>query len=143
MTTDLTQAKDLLKTGAYTCVLCHDTDLCTSALRGVKPLVVWYHAGREFSRYAAADKVVGRATAFLYLLLGVRELYAAVISRSAYDLLTDNGVEVYADKQVPHIINRAGDGICPFEEAVLHIDDPATAYTAILRKMEELQISLS
>ncbi len=39
-------------------------------------------------------------------------------------------------------VNRAGDGICPFESAVMSINSPDDAYKAILSKMQELGISL-
>ena len=41
-----------------------------------------------------------------------------------------------------HIINRRGDGICPFEEAVMDVHDADSAYTAILKKMDAMQIKL-
>ena len=45
-------------------------------------------------------------------------------------------------KLVEHIINRKGDGICPFEEAVLEIQDRSQAYEAILQKMEKMGITV-
>ncbi len=139
---DLERAKALLPAGEYTCVLCRGEERYTSRLRGVKPLVAWYAAGTQVAGFSAADKVVGKATAFLYVLLGVKELYAGVISRSALAVLEANGIGAQYGTLVENIINRAGDGICPFEEAVLDIRDPDAAYTAIRAKMEKLQITI-
>ena len=137
---DLTRAKELLDTGKYTCVLCQDGKEIFSEQRGVKPLVDMYSQGIDIKGFSAADKVVGRATAFLYLLLGVTHIYARVISRSALELLRENGIFVEYGTLTENIINRRGDGICPFEEAVLGISDRQEAYRVIICKMKEMGI---
>ncbi len=139
--TDLIKATELLLTGEYTCVLCKGDDSQVSDLRGVKPLVNWYDQNADFSGYSAADKVVGKATAFLYLLIGVKAVYANIISRSALRLLEQNGVYVEHGSVVNNIINRSGDGICPFEAAVLDTNDKAVAYKIIRDKMSEMNIN--
>ncbi len=140
--TDLKNAKNILQAGDYTCVLCKGNETVSSCLRGVKPLVSWYAGGREFSGFSAADKVVGKATAFLYTLLGVKAVYAGVLSRSALEALTGHGIETQYGTLVENIINRAGDGICPFEQAVLDISDSQTAYAAIREKMAAMHIQM-
>ncbi len=140
--TDLENAKQLLLEKDFTCVLCRDQDIRTSRFRGVKPLVSWYAGQEDAAGFCAADKVVGKATAFLYVLLGAKAVYAGVISHSALQVLTDHHIAAEYDLLVENIINRKGDGICPFEEAVLDIQEPQEAYAAIRRKMEALNISL-
>lgn len=139
---DLEKAKAVLFDNNYTCVLCRGENVHTSRLRGVKPLVTWYVGKTDFTGFSAADKVVGKATAFLYVLLGVRAVYAAVISRSALQVLTSSGIDAEYGSLVENIINRTGDGICPFEEAVLNIDDANDAYAAVREKMEAMKIDL-
>ena len=63
-----------------------------------------------------ADKVVGKGAAALMILGGVEELFADVVSRAALDLLAAAGKAGAYTVAVPHIINRAGDGICPVEQ---------------------------
>ena len=138
--TDLDRAKSTLRAGAYTCVLCRGEVSHSSSLRGVKPLVLWRERGTELSDFSAADKVVGKATAFLYVLHRVRAVYAAVISRGALAVLRENGITVEYGELVEHIINRAGDGTCPFEAAVAGAVDAGDAYSIILSKMAELGI---
>ncbi len=130
--------KELLLCGDYTCVVAKGDFLFRSHARGVSPLLELLSTGRDLSNGMAADKVVGKATAFLYLLLGVRELYAGVISRPARALLLRYGVALTYGKCVPYIVNRAGDGRCPFEEAVLYTRTPRAALRAIEEKREEL-----
>lgn len=140
--TDLENAKALLEKEGLTCAVCKEQTVHTSRLRGVKPLASWYAQGRDFTGFSAADKVVGKATAFLYTLLGVRAVYAGVLSKSALEVLTGHGVEVTYGSLVENIINRSGDGICPFEQAVLEISDPQAAYRAIREKMAAMGIEI-
>lgn len=139
---DLNKAKDILLSSEYTCVLCRDDAVFTSARRGVAPLVAWMELGACFENFCAADKVVGKATAFLYVMLSVKAVYARVISRSAVQVLKDYDVWVEYDELAENIINRKGDGICPFEAAVLNINDPVAAYKAIRKKLEEMNIAI-
>ncbi len=139
--TNLEKSITLLKEGEYTCVLCGGT-VVTSTKRGVSPLVALYEDSVSYVGYSASDRVVGKGAAFLYVLLGVKEVYALVISKPALDLLTSYGVSVTYDTLVPNIINRQGDGICPFEEVSLPIQDPRAAYQAIRAKMAQLNIAV-
>lgn len=131
---DLSKAKRILTEGAHTCVLCRGDAVYTADDRGVKPLVDWLDSGLDLRGFSAADKVVGRATAFLYVLLGVRAVHALVMSTPAKEALTAGGIEADCDREVGGIINRRGDGPCPFEDAVLGITDPMEALTAIRKK---------
>ena len=135
-------AKQILLSGGYTCVLTDGKTVLTSTDRGVKPLVRFLESGEIPAGFSAADKVVGRATAYLYVLLKVKEVYSQIISQPAVAVLRENGVEVVYDKLVPNIINRKGDGICPFEAAVMEISCPDLAYAAIRGKMAEMNITL-
>lgn len=135
------RARELLATGEYTCVLCRGEDCFTTTLRGVKPLVSWLDSGMDLAGCSAADKVVGKATAYLYQLLGVKSVYAQVMSQGAAEVLAKAGIETSWDRLVPNIINRKGDGICPFELAVGHCAEPAEARATIYQKMEEMGIS--
>ena len=139
---NLEKAKKHLQEGNYTCVLCCGDTFYTSTFRGVKPLVQWYRSGTDFSHCSAADKVIGRATAYLYLLMGIGEVYAHVISRPALEVFQSHGIHVAFGQLVDNIINRTGTGLCPFEEAVLAIQDPQQAYDAIVQKMEQLNIAI-
>ncbi len=139
---DLIKAKEMLASDNYTCVLCKGDSCFTSVLRGVKPLVKWYAENTDFSFFSAADKVVGKATAFLYVLLGVKNVYARVLSKSALEVFKNNDIEAEYGVLVDNIVNRTGDGICPFEDAVLSINDKYEAYKAIRAKMDEMNIIL-
>ena len=138
---DSVNARLILEEGGYTCVICRGDTVHTATARGVKPLVNWLDSGLDTSGASAADKVVGKATAFLYCLLGVRAVYAQVMSRGAAAVLETAGIEAQYGKLVPGIINRAGTGPCPFEAAVADISDASQAISAIRRKMKEMNIA--
>jgi hypothetical protein len=140
--TDLERAKNLL-TGECTCALCLGDCTYLSTERGVKPLVAWLESCIDFQGFCAADKVVGKATAFLYVLLGVKSVYAKVISKDGLRVLQKHGIAVEKDTIVEYIINRKGDGRCPFEECVLCVEDEKTALREIGRKMQEMGIGIS
>lgn len=138
---DLDQAKARLQEGEYTCVVCNGECFYTSTHRGVRPLMEWIEQGVDFVGYSAADKVVGKATAFLYVKLGVKEVFARVISKPALEVLCANQIVAEYDSLVDNIINRKGDGFCPFELAVLSTSDPASAYQLIKQKLAQLNLN--
>lgn len=140
MKADLKKAVDLLSEGEYTCVLCKESTIFTSRERGVKPLIEWLSSKTDFRGFCAADKVVGKAAAFLYVLLGVNAVFAPVMSKSAYKILSKNGIESLCDSSVEAIRNRSNTGLCPMEKTVMDIDDPETAFCMIKNKVESMML---
>lgn len=136
--TDLERATSLLAAGGYTVVVCGGGETCTDTRRGVAPLLAWLDEGVDLTGFAAADKVVGKAAAFLYLRLGVAAVYAGVMSAPAYDLLIAHGVDATYGQSAPAIRNRAGDGYCPMETVCLPLSDPLEAERAIRKRLAEL-----
>lgn len=136
---DTKNALSILDTRELTCVVCKDEQIYTATERGVKPLLAWLDSGPDLTGFCAADKVVGRGAAFLYCLLGVREVYAHIMSRPAAQVLESHGIAYRAGKLVEGIINRRGTGPCPFEDAVMQIHSAPEALTAIREKMAQMQ----
>lgn len=132
---DTKKAIEILDTGHYTCAVCQGDAIYTATERGVKPLLEWLDNGPSLKGYCAADRVVGRAAAFLYCLLGVTEVYALVMSRPAAQVLRDHGISFHAATFTDGIINRKGTGPCPFEAAVMDITDPGEALLTIRAKL--------
>ena len=138
MKSDTQKAMAIMNEESCTCVVCSGDTFFTATQRGVKPLLSWLDSGISLAGYCAADRVVGRAAAFLYCLLGVSEVYAKVMSRPAAQVLLDQGISVYADLFTDGIINRKGTGPCPFEAAVMDISDPNEALATIRNKLAAL-----
>ena len=128
----------LLQEEGFTCVLCGGDRVFTSRLRGVKPLLTWLDEGLDVKGFSAADKVVGKGAAFLYVLLGVKEVYAQVMSRPAKAVLEAHGIPNGCEEEVAAIRNRTNTGFCPMETAVWNISEPEKALIAIRQKFKEL-----
>lgn len=131
------KAKEMLIQENYTCVIINNKNIYTSRDRGVKPLLDWYGTV-NLQGASAADKVVGKAAAFLYVFLKVKEVYAGVISEPAYKVLLDYNINVTYDKKVKAIQNRDKTGFCPMETAVWNINNPNNAYNAIIETRKKL-----
>ncbi len=137
--TDLERATALLTDGEFTVAVCKGEETHTANRRGVAPLLGWLDDHLDLTGFSAADKVVGKAAAFLYLRLGVTAVYAGVMSVPAYDLLTAHGVDAAYGELAPAIRNRAGDGYCPMEQVCLPLTDPTEAERAVRTRLAQLQ----
>ena len=139
MNHDLTGAKALLLAEGYTCVLQKDETVYSSTQRGIAPLMKWLATETELQGFSAADKVVGKAAAYLYVLLQVNEIYACVISQPALEVLERYGITVSYDELVPAIRNRTDTGFCPMESAVLSVDNAEEAYAVLQQKLASMK----
>ncbi len=135
---DIEYVKSLLTDGGYTCVLSDGDKTFTSRERGVKPLLAFIDSGESFVGFVAADKVVGKAAAMLYALMGVNRLYAHVMTEQATAVCRRFGIEPSFGTLADKVINRKGDGICPMEQAVADTDEPEQAKRAIIAKLKML-----
>ena len=128
---DLEKAKAVLKNDKCTCVLGLGSVMFKSTEKGVQPLLDWMNSGNNYMGYMIADKVVGRAAAFIDIAMGVREVYAEVMSEGAKELLEKNHIEAYADTVVPQIMNKDKSDVCPLEKAVEGIENAGEALMPI------------
>ena len=135
---DLLHAKRLLTDGGYSCVLCRGETVLTSCQRGVTPMLEWLGGALALDGYAAADKVVGKAAAMLFVYAGVSQVYGRVMSRAALALFAQHGVLATYGALVDAVKNRAGTGLCPMELAVANMDDPAAALAVIIETRKRL-----
>ncbi len=135
----LDSARAILAAEGCTCVLCSDAETIRTHERGVRPLLTWLEEGRTLAEFAAADKVIGKAAAFLYVLLGVGRVHAAVISRPALSVLEAYRIPVSFDVLTDAIRNRTNTGFCPMETAVQHAASPEEALAAIRETLATLQ----
>ena len=110
-----------------------------SAVSCCRPLLDFLDSGTDFTGFSAADKVIGKATAFLYCLLGVRAVYAQVMSTNAAQVLAAHGISAFCTRLVTGIRNRTDTGPCPMEAATRDLTDPEEALAAIRRTLHNLQ----
>ena len=138
----LTKAKELLKDNATRLVIIDNQNTITRTERGVKAILDILESNAITKGAFVADKVVGKAAAMIYILLGIKALYASVISEGAKAIIEANGIALECDTVVPYIVNRTGDGMCPMEQAVGDESDPILAVEKVKKKLAVLnQIS--
>ena len=135
------QTIGLLFAEKCSCVVRNGDEVRIFRERGVKDL---YRLLREEPQLLdgafVADKVVGKGAAALMAAGRVRELFADVVSHAALELLNGAGIPVSYTVAVPHIINRAGDGICPVERLCAEAQTAKECLPLIegfIRKMQE------
>ena len=87
---------------------------------------------------AVCDTIVGKAAAALFILGGVKEVYAFTISEPAVAVLKAHGIVCHYETLCTQIINRRGDGLCPFEQAVLDVDTPKACLPVIEKTFQKL-----
>ena len=135
---DLDREKELLQNDCCTCALvCGEKEyLCDK--RGIAPLLDFIDRGYNLKNFSAADKIVGKAAALLYVHLGVKCVYAQVLSQYAEEVFRKHRIFFEFGIKTEKIINRSGDGNCPMEQTVLNIDDPVTAIPALRQKLNSL-----
>lgn len=121
----------------YTCIIKQEKRIYTSQKRGIAPLIQFLTDG-YLEKAIVADKVIGKAAAFLLINANVQEVYADVISEHALSLLNAYHIKVTHKNCTPFIANRSQDGMCPMEESVLHINDPHKALIIIKQKLAKL-----
>lgn len=135
--TDIELAKAHLD--GHSICLCRDGEYFTDDDRGISPMIRLIEEGRDLHGYAAADIIVGKAAAMLFIKAGIREVYGEVMSRAGYDFLQQHDIPCAYGKLTEKIINRKGDGICPMEQTVALIDDPEEGTIALQQRMMELR----
>ena len=109
-------AIEMLHHKGCSCVITDGRELKMFHQRGVKDLYEILTSQPELLRDAfIADKIVGKGAAALMILGKIDSLYTDTISEAALKLLKSYDIEVKYDTLVPHIINRAGTGMCPVE----------------------------
>lgn len=136
---DIEKAKKLLSGGNFTCVLCKGDTSYTSTGKGVSPMLTFLENGTELRGFSAADKIVGKAAAMLFVCAGVTEVFAEVMSKAAVNYLNERGITCSYGVLTDKIINRKGDGLCPMELAVIDIEDEKLGFSAIKNRFDEIR----
>lgn len=130
--------KALVALDGHTLALCKDGDLLTADERGIAPMMRLIENGADLVGYSAADLVVGKAAALLFVYAGIVRVHARVLSEGAVRVLEKYGVPYTYDRRAAYIVNRRGDGMCPMECAVADTDEPNEALALLTVRLAEL-----
>ena len=135
-THDLEYAKQVFRKKGLAFVIVKDKEIVAeSKEKGVAPFLHVIQK-KNVEGASLADKVVGKAVAFLCVYAGIASVYTKVISSPAEKVFQDYDVHVEADDVVPMIKNRRGDDQCPIEKMIFTCETPEAAYTVLKEKVE-------
>lgn len=116
--------------------LVKDDQVITSEKRGISFLLS-LACENKYQGYSAADKIVGKAAAFLYVIMQVENVYGETITKRAVEILRQANINVEYKILTENIINRTNTGLCPMELIVLNIEDKEEAFMALKKKINE------
>lgn len=133
------EMKMLVAKGEAACVIARDGVISGKASgRGIKPILQFLNEGR-LTRAIVVDKVIGRAAAAICIVGKVKKVHAFMAGEDAIAMLKKHGIEVVAEKKVPKILNRDLTGVCPMEQTVGEIEDPAEMVSALKLRLSSMQ----
>jgi hypothetical protein len=112
--------------------------LAYSKEKGVAPFFSAV-ARKRVKGASLADRIIGKAVAFLCAYRGIVAVYTPVVSKPAVSVLEENQIPWKADQVVPMILNREGDGQCPIERIVTAATSPEEAYLILRKKFEGIE----
>jgi hypothetical protein len=135
--TDLEIARSQL--AVHSICLCKDGAWFTDDGRGISPMLRFLDENRDLRGFSAADQIVGKAAAMLFVKAGIAAVYGEVMSQSGAEFLEANGIPHGCGTLTEQIINRQGTGICPMEETVSELDDPEAAYKALSARLAAMR----
>lgn len=96
----------------------NDNIIYRSDKKGIVPLVEYITEHSQSEKDVIIyDRIIGNAAAVLLGKLLCKKAYTHTVSNEALKTMNNLGINCFHVEAVPHIINRAGNGICPFEEA--------------------------
>ena len=122
----------------HSIALVRDGEVITHDGRGISPMLDLIGSGTDLCGYSAADLIVGKAAAMLFVKAGITAVYARTVSRAGLAYLKAHGIPCSYDTLTANMINREGTDICPMEKTVLDVDDHETGYALLLEKWRSL-----
>lgn len=137
--TDIELAKENLH--GHSICLCRNGEYFTDDGRGISPMMRFIAEGRELSGFSAADVIVGKAAALLFVKAGIAEVYGGTMSRAGAEYLGRHHIPYSYGTLTEKIINRQGTDICPMEKAAAVTDDPEEGYEALRSALLRMKAS--
>ncbi len=130
---DLELAKQIFqKDGAAFVLVKNGRVLAQGTREGIGELLAAVDTlGAETHGASLADKIVGKAVAMVAASANLRAIYSPLASEAAQHVLLRHQILLTADRLVPLILNKRGDGPCPMERLTLPLENPQSAMTAL------------
>ena len=103
---------------------------------GIKPILeVIEEMGEDIHGSVIGDRILGRASALLCRYVKAQGVYSPQGTKTGVALLIMGGVPCQVGELIPQIMNRNGDGLCPFEKMLKDVDSPDEAYKILKEKV--------
>lgn len=130
-------ARDVIQTSDYSVVVIKNNQIiCKKKGNGIRPILESIEElGENVHGCIIADRVLGKASAFLCLYSKAKAVYSPQATKTAIALLLISGIPSQADCLIPRIKNRDGTDMCPFEKMLKNISSPEEAYKILKGKI--------
>ena len=135
--TDLQTA--VMNLGEHSVCLCKNGEWFTADGRGIAPVLELMAERGDLSGHSAADIIVGKAAAMLFVKAGITAVHGRVMSEAGRKYLEERGIPCTWDALTERIINRDGTDVCPMEKTVADIEDAELGYRALRAKVREMR----
>ena len=133
------EAIEMIKDGKATCVTVKNNKIISAASpKGIAYLLELYDKN-GLDGVFLADTIIGKAAAIILTQGGAKACYGYTMSNDAIEWLNAHNIPLKYTESVSVIQNRKGDGMCPMEQTVKDINDPAEAIVALRNKIAELR----
>lgn len=131
---------DLLNEKDISLIVWNNDSLSEYNQIGVKDLLYLVQNEPERLKDAiVADKVIGKGSASLMILGGVKEVYTNAVSIPARKFLEQAGIKLFAKEDIPMIINRDRTGQCPLETRLNEVTNPQDCLPIIIDFYSSMQ----
>ncbi len=135
--TDIEIARTKLE--GHSICLCRNGEYFNDDGRGITTMMRFIAEGRDMKGYSAADKIVGKAAAILFIKAGIVSVHGSTMSESGKNFLESHNIHCTYDVLTEKIINRSGTDICPMEKAVADTDDIDTGYILLVNALRNMK----
>ncbi|QSX05142.1 DUF1893 domain-containing protein [Sedimentibacter sp. zth1] len=117
----------------------NDSVIYKSDDSGIKPLFFAFRTlGEKMNGCYCADRVVGKAAAWIYQEAKIKELYCDIITKKAKLILENEGILVTAIEVIDYIKNRDKTDMCPVEK----IAKNETSFEKLMENIEAFLIKI-
>lgn len=131
---DLEKAKEIFEKENCTLVLVKGESIIKSKEHGLSKLVELIDKDEDLTDYSVCDNVCGRAASFLYVLLGVKEVYANTMAKLSIQILDRAEIKYSANTFVETLLDSENKND-KMELAVLRSGTPLKAFEDIKKEL--------
>lgn len=126
------QMLDMLNEQGLSLLVFNNGELTTHANRGVQDLLQLISEQPErLNGAVVADKIIGKAAAAIMATGGVKEVHTNIICTPAKELFEREGILVFANEEVPMILNRDKSSMCPIDTRIADIESIEECVTVL------------